>query len=96
VIAIEDESGLSDNLDPQREFSAGERMTIVGSDGVVQRFLKEFDVSPAETTEQSEPSSGGAPGCTTQFRGHGRRSPLSHHQNLEMTGLRTSTYAFGR
>jgi len=62
VIAIEDESGPSDNLDPQREFTGDEQMTIVGSDEAVQRFLKQFDVSPAETPEGSELSSGEAPG----------------------------------
>ena len=61
VIAIEDESGLSNTLDPQKRFTGDEQMTIVGSDESVQRFLKQFDVSPTEEAEQSEPSSGGVP-----------------------------------
>jgi Trk K+ transport system NAD-binding subunit len=61
VIAIEDESGLSNTLDPQKRFTGDEQMTIVGSDESVQRFLKQFDVSPTEEAEQSEPPSGGVP-----------------------------------
>jgi len=53
VIATEDDSGLSTALDPQRQFTGDERMTIVGDDEAVQRFLKQFDVSETETTEQT-------------------------------------------
>jgi Trk K+ transport system NAD-binding subunit len=56
VIAIEDGSGLTDNVDPQREFSGDEQMTVVGNDESVQRFLKQFDVSPTLTTERTVPS----------------------------------------
>jgi Trk K+ transport system NAD-binding subunit len=57
VIAIEDESGLSNTLDPQRQFTGDEQVTIVGSDEAVQRFLKQFDVSPTDEAERSELSS---------------------------------------
>lgn len=50
VIAIEDESGLSSNVDPQRRFTGDEQLTIVGTDEAVQAFLKRFDVSPTEAT----------------------------------------------
>jgi Trk K+ transport system NAD-binding subunit len=61
VIAIEDDSGLSNTLDPQRQFTGDERVIIVGSDESVQQFLKQFDVSPTEAAEQSELSSERAP-----------------------------------
>ncbi|WP_267640014.1 NAD-binding protein [Haloarchaeobius amylolyticus] len=48
VIAIEDAAGQTVPVDPGREFTGDERMTIVGSDEAVQRFLKRFDVSPTE------------------------------------------------
>jgi Trk K+ transport system NAD-binding subunit len=51
VIAIEDESGLSDTPDPRREFTGDEQMTVVGSDKSVQEFLKQFDLSQTETAE---------------------------------------------
>ncbi|WP_435333274.1 potassium channel family protein [Haloarchaeobius sp. TZWWS8] len=47
VIAIEDD-GKTVAVDPQREFTGDERMTIVGSDDAVQEFLKRFDVAPTE------------------------------------------------
>lgn len=50
VIAIEDESGLSGVVDPQRRFSGDERIVLVGTDRAVQTFLKRFDVSPTEAT----------------------------------------------
>jgi voltage-gated potassium channel len=46
VVAVEDESGLSTAVDPQRTFTGDERVVIVGSDEAVQRFLKRYDVSP--------------------------------------------------
>ena len=60
VIAVEHGSGLSSNPDPQREFTGDEQITVVGSDEAVQQFLKQFDVSQTEITEQSELSSGRA------------------------------------
>jgi voltage-gated potassium channel len=48
VIAIEDESGLTSAIDPQREFTGTERIVLVGSDEAVQQFRKQFDVSPIE------------------------------------------------
>ena len=48
VIAIEDESGLTSAIDPQREFTGAERIVLVGSDEAVQQFRKQFDVSPIE------------------------------------------------
>lgn len=50
VIAIEDESGVSTTVDPQRTLSAGDRMTLVGSDEAVQTFLKRFDVPHKDPT----------------------------------------------
>jgi Trk K+ transport system NAD-binding subunit len=49
VIAVEDESGLTGNIDPQRRFTGEERIVLVGSDEAVQQFRKQFDVSPVET-----------------------------------------------
>jgi len=46
VIAVEDEAGLSSTIDPNRRFSGDERITLVGPDEAIQRFLKRFDVSP--------------------------------------------------
>ncbi|MEF8782390.1 MAG: NAD-binding protein [Haloarculaceae archaeon] len=50
VIAVEDESGTTTTFDPHREFTGDERLTIVGTDESVQRFLRRFDVSPTEAT----------------------------------------------
>lgn len=44
VTAIENESGLSSNPDPYREFTGDERMTVVGSNEAVWQFRKQFDV----------------------------------------------------
>ena len=60
VIAIEDESGLTDRIDPTRELSGDEQLTVVGTDESIQRFLKQFDVSPTPTTERSVPSGEGS------------------------------------
>lgn len=51
VIAIEDDSSVTTNLEPKRQFSGEERLVIVGSDESTQRFLQRFDVSAAETAE---------------------------------------------
>lgn len=51
VIAIEDGSSITSNVDPKRRFTGDERLVIVGSDESIRRFLKEFNVSPAETPE---------------------------------------------
>ena len=47
VIAVETDDGVTTTIDPQRTFTGEERITIVGTDESVQRFLKQFDVSPA-------------------------------------------------
>lgn len=49
VIAIEDEAGLTSNIDPQRRFTGEERIVLVGSDEAVQQFRKQFDVSSVES-----------------------------------------------
>jgi len=46
VIAVEDDAGLSSTVDPDRQFTGDERITLVGPDEAIQRFLKRFDVSP--------------------------------------------------
>ena len=48
VIAVEDDSGLSSTIDPQRRLTGEERIVLVGSDEAVQQFRKQFDVSPVE------------------------------------------------
>jgi len=48
VIAIEDDAGLTSELDPQREFTGSEHVVLVGSDEAVQQFRKQFDVAPTE------------------------------------------------
>jgi Trk K+ transport system NAD-binding subunit len=48
VIAVEDD-GRSAAIDPNRQFTGSERLTIAGTDESVQRFLKQFDVSPADS-----------------------------------------------
>ncbi|MDY6818800.1 MAG: NAD-binding protein [Halobacteriales archaeon] len=48
VIAIEDDSGVSSTIDPQRTFTGDERMILVGSDEAIQRFLTRFDTSPVD------------------------------------------------
>lgn len=50
VIAIEDESGLSIDVEPDYRFGGDERLVLVGSDEAVQAFLKGFDISPTEAT----------------------------------------------
>ncbi|MFC4358909.1 NAD-binding protein [Halobium salinum] len=51
VIAVEDESGFSSTIDPQRRFTGDERIVLVGSDEAVQQFRKQFDVSPVKEQE---------------------------------------------
>mgnify|MGYP002760515823 CR=1 FL=1 len=48
VIAVEDESGLTSTIDPQRRFTGDERIVLVGSDESIQEFRKRFDVSSLE------------------------------------------------
>jgi Trk K+ transport system NAD-binding subunit len=47
VIAIEDDDGLSATVDPNREFTGDEQLTLVGSDEAVQQLLREW---PDEAT----------------------------------------------
>lgn len=49
VIAIEDESGLTGTVDPQRQLSGEERLVLVGTDKAVRTFLSHFDVTPTDT-----------------------------------------------
>ena len=44
VIAIEDESGIRDTVDPHRRFTGDERLTLVGTDEAVRTLRKRFDV----------------------------------------------------
>jgi Trk K+ transport system NAD-binding subunit len=48
VIAVEDESGFSSTVDPQRRFTGDEQIVLVGSDEAVQQFRKQFGISPIE------------------------------------------------
>ena len=48
VIAVEDESGLTSTIDPQRRFTGDERIVLVGSDESIQAFRNRFDVSSLE------------------------------------------------
>jgi K+/H+ antiporter YhaU regulatory subunit KhtT len=45
IIAIEDDSGLSSTIDPQRRLSGDERLVIVGTDSSVKTFRRTFDVA---------------------------------------------------
>ena len=45
VIAIENESGLTTRIDPQRELDADDQLTLVGTDDAVQEFPRQSDVS---------------------------------------------------
>jgi Trk K+ transport system NAD-binding subunit len=49
VIAVEDDSGLTSSIDPQRQFTGDERIVLVGSDEAIQRFERQFKVSAVET-----------------------------------------------
>jgi Trk K+ transport system NAD-binding subunit len=48
VIAVEDGSGFTSTIDPQRRFTGDERIVLVGSDEAVQQFKKRFEVAPVE------------------------------------------------
>ena len=48
VIAVEDDSGLTSSIDPQRRFTGDERIVLVGSDEAIQRFERRFEVSAVE------------------------------------------------
>jgi voltage-gated potassium channel len=48
VIAVEDDSGFSSTIDPQRRFTGEERIVLVGSDEAVQQFRKQFDIASVE------------------------------------------------
>ncbi|MFW5896221.1 MAG: potassium channel family protein [archaeon] len=48
VIAVEDESGIDDTIDPHRRLTGDEQLTLVGTDEAVRAFRKRFDVSPTE------------------------------------------------
>ncbi|MFA1610896.1 NAD-binding protein [Halobellus rubicundus] len=49
VVAVEDESGLSSTVDPNRTFSGEERLVIVGSDESIRQFHGRFDVPTTES-----------------------------------------------
>jgi Trk K+ transport system NAD-binding subunit len=44
IIAIEDETGVSSTIDPAREFTGEERITVVGDDEAIQTFLTQFEI----------------------------------------------------
>jgi voltage-gated potassium channel len=48
VIAVTDDSGFSNTVDPHREFTGDERLVVVGTDEAVQQFEKQFDISSTE------------------------------------------------
>jgi len=48
IVAIEDDSGLTTQIEPERELDADDRLTLVGADDSVQKFLKQYDLSPTE------------------------------------------------
>jgi voltage-gated potassium channel len=48
VIGVEDGTGMSSSLDPNRQFTGDEQLLLVGTDENVQQFLKRFDVSSVE------------------------------------------------
>ncbi|MEF8757942.1 MAG: NAD-binding protein [Halobacteriales archaeon] len=48
VIAIEDESGIDDTVNPHRRLTGDEQLTLVGTDEALRAFRKRFDVSPTE------------------------------------------------
>ena len=45
VIAIEDDTGLSSTIDPERRFTGDEQIVLVGTDEARKRFREEFDVT---------------------------------------------------
>jgi len=48
IIAVEDDSGLTSTVDPQRRFTGDERIVLVGSREAIQEFRKQFNVSMIE------------------------------------------------
>jgi len=48
VIAVEDDDGLSSDLDPGRTFTGDEHIVVVGNDENIQSFLRRFEVSPMD------------------------------------------------
>jgi Trk K+ transport system NAD-binding subunit len=48
IIAVEDDSGLTSTVDPQRRFTGDERIVLVGSCEAIQEFRKQFNVSMIE------------------------------------------------
>jgi len=52
VIAVEDAGSLSGTVDPHRRLSGDERLVVVGADEAVQRFRKQFGVSPGESKSE--------------------------------------------
>ncbi|GAB7095708.1 NAD-binding protein [Halolamina litorea] len=48
VIAVKDAAGRTTVVDPGRELSADDELTLVGTDESVQRFLSRYDVTPTE------------------------------------------------
>lgn len=51
VVAVDDGSNRPTEIDPHREITGDEHLTLVGTDESVQQFLKRYDVSPAEDRE---------------------------------------------
>jgi len=49
VVAIEDDSRLTTQIDPHLELDPGDRLTLVGTDDAVQKFLKRYDTSPTKS-----------------------------------------------
>jgi len=49
VIAIEDDSGLTTQIDPHRELDVDDQLTLVGTDDAVQEFLRQSDISSIES-----------------------------------------------
>ena len=47
VVAVENEAGETTVVDPTKELSGNEELTLVGTDEAVQQFLKRYDVTPA-------------------------------------------------
>ena len=47
VVTIEDEDGETRVVDPEKQLSGNEELTLVGTDEAVQQFLKRYDVTPA-------------------------------------------------
>ncbi len=50
VVAVENAAGETTGVDPGRELTGAEELTLVGTDESVQQFLKRYDVTPAENS----------------------------------------------